>query len=122
MPFVTRLAGTADAVAIEKQRAKYIAIETVRRILPIILRGRFPELAAQCEAVADIITAYAAADAANAAYFAAYVAANAADAVIYVAYVAYVAANAAYVAVNAATRAEIEKLFRGMCRGEGMQS
>ena len=39
IPFVTRLAGTADTTAKEIERASYIAIQTVRRILPILLRA-----------------------------------------------------------------------------------
>ena len=70
-----------------------------------------------------------AADAANAAARAAYVApgvANAAacatNAAADAADAAYAAANAAYAAARVAARAKIEKLFLGMCRGEGMQS
>src|SRR5687768_2512429 len=39
LPFVTRLAGTADTKAIERARAEYIVIQTIRRILPIALRA-----------------------------------------------------------------------------------
>ena len=68
--------------------------------------------AADAAYVADVSCA--AYTAARAAYVAAYVARAAAYAAARAADVAYAAADAAY-AARAATRAEIEKLFRGMC-------
>ena len=51
MPFVTRLAGTADSDEIEWQRFDYIMLGFVRMVLPITLRGWEDDLAAECEAV-----------------------------------------------------------------------
>ena len=51
MPFVTRLAGTADSDEIEWQRFDYIMLGFVRMVLPITLRGWQDDLAAECEAV-----------------------------------------------------------------------
>jgi hypothetical protein len=71
MPFVTRLAGTADTDAKEIERARYIAIQTIKRILPIALRAiDFNDHAQRCEQVGDI----------NAAADVAYASARAADA------------------------------------------
>jgi hypothetical protein len=70
MPFVVRLAGTADADAVEQRRATYLAIQTVRRILPMALM-QFPEIADQCRRVRTLDEAQAAANAAEAAAYAA---------------------------------------------------
>jgi hypothetical protein len=71
MPFVTRLAGTADTDAKEIERARHIAIQTIKRILPISLRAiDLNDHAQRCEQVGDI----------NAAADIAYAAARAADA------------------------------------------
>ena len=51
MPFVTRLAGTADAPAIERQRFDFIMLGLVRTVLPISLRGWKDDLAMECERV-----------------------------------------------------------------------
>jgi len=65
MPFVVRLAGTADSSRIEADRAGYIAIQIVRRILPIALRAKgLDKHAQQCEQVSAL---HAAQDAAYAA-------------------------------------------------------
>jgi hypothetical protein len=69
MPFVVRLAGTADTLNIEIERAKYIAIQTVKRILPIILcRVGMNKEALDCGAADDI------AKAGNTAYLARFIA------------------------------------------------
>ena len=71
-PFVTRLAGTADTPEKEIERATHIAVQTIKRILPISLRAvGLEDHARQCEQANDLTAAYAA----NAAY-AAYAAAN----------------------------------------------
>lgn len=88
MPFVTRLAGTADSDAVELKRAKFLAIETMRRILPMALT-RWPDLAERFRNMRTLSDAKNAA-AANAAY-------DAADAAAAIA-AAYAAANAAAIA------------------------
>jgi hypothetical protein len=53
LPFVTRLAGSADTKRVEAQRREYITIQTVNRILPIGCRGSLlsrREVTQQCEA------------------------------------------------------------------------
>jgi hypothetical protein len=40
MPFVTRLAGTADNDVVEIKRAKHMVVETVRRVLPLVMTQR----------------------------------------------------------------------------------
>jgi hypothetical protein len=128
MPFVTRLSGTADTPEVEFQRATFMAIATVQRILPIMLRVRGREdLAQMCAsmttlqeareiaqkvraAAADAAAAYAAAYAdAAAAYAAAYAYAAAAYAAAYADAAdaaAYAdAADAAYAAAYAAADA-----------------
>jgi hypothetical protein len=103
MPFVVRLAGTADTDAVEIKRAKYMVIETVRRILPLVLT-RWPKLAEQCRRVRTLDQARRASAAAEAANTAAFYAADAADAsnAAYAAYAAEAAAYAAYAAETAA--------------------
>ena len=65
MPFVTRLAGTADKPEIESARIKMIAFRTIRDVLPIALRAAgLHEHAARCAAVKDFDAARYAADAA----------------------------------------------------------
>jgi hypothetical protein len=55
MPFVTRLAGTADSPEREIERARYIAIQTIKRILPISLRAvGLEEHALRCEQVDEL--------------------------------------------------------------------
>lgn len=104
MPFVTRLAGTADN-ANEIKRAQHIAFETIRRILPIALRAaKLEQHATACEAAKDWTAAVVAANAADVAAntaIAAYAYADAADVAAYSAY----AANAAYFAADAANAA-----------------
>jgi hypothetical protein len=104
MPFVTRLAGTADAEN-ENVRSEYLAVQTVKRILPVALRANgLIEHAKNCEAAETAGEANAAADAAAyAAVYAAYAADATADAAVYA--TADAAANAAKAAANAADAA-----------------
>ena len=51
MPFVTRLAGTADTPEIERERFNFIMLGMIRAVLPISLRGWKDDLAAECERV-----------------------------------------------------------------------
>jgi hypothetical protein len=53
MPFVTRLPGTSDVPWIEEERARFIVVETVRRVVAAEYDEvwRQPKLAAQCRAV-----------------------------------------------------------------------
>jgi hypothetical protein len=51
MPFVTRLAGTADTPGIERERFDFIMLGLIRTVLPISLRGWKDDLAAECEHV-----------------------------------------------------------------------
>ena len=51
MPFVTRLAGTADTADIERKRFDYIMLGLIRTVLPISLRGWQDELAVECAAI-----------------------------------------------------------------------
>jgi hypothetical protein len=67
VPFVTRLAGSAGSPEIEAQRAGFIAVETVRRVLPLALRAAgLTDAAARCEAATTLDEAQAAAAAAAA--------------------------------------------------------
>jgi hypothetical protein len=56
MPFVTRLPGTSDAPWIEENRARFIVVETVRRIVAAEYDEvwRKPKLAALCRAVRSV--------------------------------------------------------------------
>ena len=96
LPFVMRLSGSRDTDATEIERARFIAVETVRRMLPAALKAHFPEHATACAAVEVGSTKEHAA-------YAAYAADAAANAAAYAA--AYAAADAAY-AANAAANAE----------------
>ena len=60
MPFVTRLAGTADTPEIERQRFDFIMLGLIRTVLPISLRGWNDDLAAECERVQNYDEAIAA--------------------------------------------------------------
>jgi hypothetical protein len=51
LPFVTRLAGTADAPEIERQRFDFIMVGIVCKCLPFLLRGWEDGLATECAAV-----------------------------------------------------------------------
>jgi uncharacterized membrane protein len=63
LPFVTRLAGTADTADAETTRMKLIAFRTIRDIVPIGFRsGGLEEHAARCEIVNDFDMAASAAD------------------------------------------------------------
>jgi hypothetical protein len=98
MPFVVRLAGTADTREKEIERAAHIAVQTIKRILPISLRAiGLDDHAKQCAGAESLEAAKAAAKAAKAAK----AAADAADA----AAAAAAAANAAYAADAAADAA-----------------
>ena len=54
MPFVTRLAGTADTPEIERRRAEFILIGLVREVVSVPLRGWKDDLAAQFGAVTTL--------------------------------------------------------------------
>jgi len=104
MPFVTRLSGTSDTKDVETARVKYMAIETVKRILPLVCEHRLKraDLADKCRAVTTLKQSTdVSKEVKDAAYAAAYDAADAADA----AYAAAYAINAAAYAVNAADAA-----------------
>lgn len=49
-PFVTRLAGTADAPEIEQSRFEHIFFGLIRTVLPIALHGQHEDLVALCQA------------------------------------------------------------------------
>jgi hypothetical protein len=106
MPFVTRMAGTADIKEAEQRRTEYISVQTVKRILPIALRAmKLAAHAKRCEAVETVEEARAAAAAAATAttyaaatYAADDAAAYAADAADAAAYAADAADAAAYAA------------------------
>ena len=54
MAFVLRLSGSADAPEIEAARTAFLALESVRRILPPLLDAAgLPALAARCETAPD---------------------------------------------------------------------
>ncbi|MEH3118269.1 MAG: hypothetical protein PGN25_11955 [Methylorubrum populi] len=54
MAFVLRLSGSADTPAVEAARTGFLALESVRRILPPLLDGAgLPALAARCETAPD---------------------------------------------------------------------
>jgi len=127
LPFVTRLAGSADLDVVERARADLIVVRTVNWILPIVLRRYHNDcLAAHCERVTTrqeasevahrardkLRAAASTADADAAVYVAAAAvyaaAAAAANAAVYAAANAAVyAADAAANAANAATRRQI---------------
>jgi hypothetical protein len=56
LPFVTRLAGTADRASAEATRAAFIAVRTVNTILPSMLQRmpRYFTTARQCQSVTNI--------------------------------------------------------------------
>ena len=61
MAFVLRLSGSADAPAVEAERVAFLALASVRRILPPLLdRAGLPGLAAACDGAADAERAQAA--------------------------------------------------------------
>jgi hypothetical protein len=105
LPFVVRLAGTADTSAVEKKRAEYIVVQTVKTILPIILRltGLYDE-ATRCAKV-DLLS-----DARDAACAAARTASAASDAACAAKYAAatVVAKYTASAASDAACAAEYD--------------
>lgn len=58
MAFVLRLSGSADSPEIEAERARYIVLETVRRILPPALRAAgYVNEADRCAQAADLAEA-----------------------------------------------------------------
>lgn len=62
MLFVLRLSGSADRPEIEAARTRFLALESVRRILPPLFdRAGLPALAARCETAPDAAAALAAA-------------------------------------------------------------
>lgn len=108
-PVVPMIAGTFDP-ANEQPRAKFLAMWSVNKVLPIILRLRgYEELAVRCEAAKDLVEARSAAYAADAATYATayatYAAAYAANAAADATYAAADAANAANAAADAADAA-----------------
>lgn len=55
MAFVLRLSGSADTAEIEEQRTRFLALESIRRILPPLLdRAGFADLAARCDEAQDL--------------------------------------------------------------------
>ncbi|WP_132255011.1 hypothetical protein [Methylobacterium segetis] len=65
MAFVLRLSGSADTEAVEAERTRFLARESIRRILPPLLdRASMPDLAARCDGARDLEAALAAARAA----------------------------------------------------------
>ena len=123
IPFATKLAGSADTEAVEKQRFEYLVREVTHRIIAPMLDKDYPKHAKALRAANTMqeikVAAYAAyaaaasdaanaASAANAAYAAAASAASAASAAAsaasaaYAAYDAYDAAYAAHVAAHVA--------------------
>jgi hypothetical protein len=120
MPFVTRLANTADTPRKEALRMELIAFRTIRDILPISLRTTRDDLARQCEQATDFTAARyalyrwnirsqgAAADAAFAAAEAVHYCGTAKlDDADYAQYVGNNAAEAALAAVDATTVARL---------------
>ncbi|GEP08223.1 hypothetical protein [Methylobacterium gnaphalii] len=62
MAFVLRLSGSADSEVVETERTEFLALESVRRILPPLLdTAGLPALAARCEIAAGSTDAMAAA-------------------------------------------------------------
>ena len=108
-PFVLRLAGSADSPEIEQKRAAYMALRTVNEILPLaLLKIGLTAEASACKAATDLGKAK---RIASAAAEAAYVAADAADAAgaKWGGGAAYVAADAANAAAEAEPEAESER-------------
>ncbi|WP_019906410.1 hypothetical protein [Methylobacterium sp. 77] len=55
MAFVLRLSGSADRAEIEERRTRFLALESIRRILPPLLdRAGFADLAARCDEASDL--------------------------------------------------------------------
>jgi hypothetical protein len=59
LPFVPRLAGTADTPDVERMRCEFIMLQNVRRITPYILRKTIPfeRFAIRCETVRSVAEA-----------------------------------------------------------------
>ena len=124
MPFVVRLAGTADTPEIERRRADHVVVQTVKRILPIAMKvaglhdaaRQYSEVETleQAKAAAYSTAAYSSAAAAAAyaakaaAKAAAYSAAAYADAAAAAAAAAYAAAYA-YAAAAYSDAADAER-------------
>ena len=111
LPFVTRLSGSADSPHVECERAKFIALETIRRILPVPLGAAgLSKYAEDCRSATDLRAAAAAAGKASAEAGAARAAAWAAWAAREAAAAAREAAEAAWAAAAraAAARAAAE--------------
>ena len=65
MAFVQRLSGSADLPAVEIERTAFLALASIRRLLPPLLdKAGFADLATRCAAAADIDEALVAARAA----------------------------------------------------------
>jgi hypothetical protein len=60
MPFITRLAGTADAERVEVRRGRFMALETCRRVMPLFCNDilQRPDLARRCEIARGLKEAY----------------------------------------------------------------
>ncbi|WP_027171520.1 hypothetical protein [Methylobacterium sp. 10] len=55
MAFVLRLSGSADIYPIEERRMQFLALESIRRILPPLLdRAGFADLAARCDEAREL--------------------------------------------------------------------
>ncbi|CAA2137845.1 hypothetical protein [Methylobacterium bullatum] len=55
MAFVLRLSGSADTPEVEERRVRFLALESIRRILPPLLdRAGFADLAARCDEARDL--------------------------------------------------------------------
>ncbi|GJE17630.1 hypothetical protein [Methylobacterium marchantiae] len=66
MAFVLRLSGSADSPEIEERRTRFLAIESIRRILPPLLdRAGFADLASRCDEARDLDAGLSAARAAE---------------------------------------------------------
>jgi hypothetical protein len=62
MAFVLRLSGSADTPEVEQRRARFLALESIRRILPPLLdRAGFADLAARCDDAQELDAAVSAA-------------------------------------------------------------
>jgi hypothetical protein len=62
MAFVLRLSGSADTPAVEAERTAFLALESIRSLLPPLLeRAGFADLATRCADAADLDEALAAA-------------------------------------------------------------
>jgi hypothetical protein len=108
LPFVTRLAGTADTPEVERSRSELIVLRTVRDIIPLGLRAaKFNKEAELCEAVKDTLAAWEAVAAARVAAARVATIGAAYAAVHYITRVPHAATAATYSARAAAFGAEV---------------